>query len=1113
MATQLTLATKVDGQKVYATEFNAIVSKINAIISEYNAKVQNLSVNGKLDALYVENLKFQALTDIVAAINTATTDATKIDYTKLKNLPDAAAIASMINSLTSAINFSVLKNVPDTIAATVAEPGSYKMRIIVRVPSAVDPATVTCAVAPLKYNKDFVFTLTSDDGYTGIYGLIQRYVNNRFASTRRTVDYFGSKGYAYHDSSDADYRLGKYAGKLIGHTDGAGNRLPVRVGIAPIANWIASSQGMLNPYISETELQTFFDFFGGVYTHESGVEGATEYESLVKSLSTISTLIGKLPTVECRPNGDNKFVEAMWALKNYLAGCDENDSYAISQSTLNLKTIIAIDKLVFPAEFSWTVETFQTVVASLIGSGKLVHMRTHQISPGAVQDFCETGLKWLNDTYGADGTDTMWSATLDELFEYLYIRKNAIIVRTVNQVKDNTSDSFTGSKVIFDVEIPNPEFFKFKEVSLLIAGIDNSYDVRIYTDCVKQSQATSGSALLINASFNSNLVVLAEKYVAIAESKTASTIFLDYYNDALFFVNKLNASLQTTFLTRLNAAKSTAIPVAVTVFTPTIPAQVIVNQTSQISIATTPSNASNQSATYSSSNNEIVEINKDGLITAKAIGSATIRVTSNADHTKFVEQSVNVVSAENAVLVTAIAVSGNSSGNMGSTIQLAASITPSNATNQGVIWSSSDPAKATVNSSGLVTLIAAGSVIITATAQDGSGVTGTKALTINQVNIAVSAISVTGNATGAVGGTIQLAASITPSNATNKNVVWSSSDPAKATVNSSGLVTLIASGSVTITATAQDGSGIVGTKAITITASTVAVTGISITGNSSGTVGSTIQLAASITPSNATNQGVTWSSSDPAKATVNSSGLVTLIAAGSVTITATASDGSGVAGTKAITVNAASAASKVVVSFGQDINYSQLSDANSYLTINSEIVNYIVYSSYEGFDNKALKDVTGTIKGYFVVKPSLYSSAAEGFTRTGWDCFTNSNPVLTGNTGAYPDAQLALYWNMAAQSAVATNRGYLGFRSFAAGTYTIRILISKSEAFTANQNKVLVNAVEVTIGSISANNNTTFVEITGVTVASDGILDIWMWSTAGIGYKPGFNLIEIIKTA
>jgi len=142
-----------------------------------------------------------------------------------------------------------------------------------------------------------------------------------------------------------------------------------------------------------------------------------------------------------------------------------------------------------------------------------------------------------------------------------------------------------------------------------------------------------------------------------------------------------------------------------------------------------------------------------------------------------------------------------------------------------------------------------------------------------------------------VGGTETLFAAITPSNATNQSVTWSSSSPSVAAVSEGGVVTGLSAGTAVITVTTVDGGH---QAACTVTVSTVnvAVTGVSLNKTSADlAVGSSETLFAAITPSNATNQSVIWSSSSPAVAAVSGGGVVTGISVGTAVITVTTVDG------------------------------------------------------------------------------------------------------------------------------------------------------------------------------------------------------------------------------
>lgn len=145
------------------------------------------------------------------------------------------------------------------------------------------------------------------------------------------------------------------------------------------------------------------------------------------------------------------------------------------------------------------------------------------------------------------------------------------------------------------------------------------------------------------------------------------------------------------------------------------------------------------------------------------------------------------------------------------TFTLTATVKPDDATDKSVTWSCNN-SNATVNQSGLVTAKAAGTAVITATANDGSGVEATCNLTIAPV--LVSSIQLTPSRTNwNTLGTFTLAATVLPSNAANKALSWSCDNTSKITIQSSGntscsLYLNRTSGTATITCTAQDGSGV-----------------------------------------------------------------------------------------------------------------------------------------------------------------------------------------------------------------------------------------------------------------------------------------------------------------
>ena len=142
-----------------------------------------------------------------------------------------------------------------------------------------------------------------------------------------------------------------------------------------------------------------------------------------------------------------------------------------------------------------------------------------------------------------------------------------------------------------------------------------------------------------------------------------------------------------------------------------------------------------------------------------------------------------------------------------------------------------------------------------------------------------------------VGDTQTLTATVTPENATNRNVTWHSSNITIATVNTQGVVTAVAAGTATITVRTVDG-GYTATAIVTVNTPTVSVTNVTL--NTTSTVinvNNTETLTVTVAPTNATNQDVIWHSSDTSVATVDDNGVITAVSVGTTTIIVTTEDG------------------------------------------------------------------------------------------------------------------------------------------------------------------------------------------------------------------------------
>ena len=288
-----------------------------------------------------------------------------------------------------------------------------------------------------------------------------------------------------------------------------------------------------------------------------------------------------------------------------------------------------------------------------------------------------------------------------------------------------------------------------------------------------------------------------------------------------------------------------------------------------------------KSTTYTSDKEAVAKVAQDGTITAVAEGTAkiTTKIVLSDDTEKVLTTTVTVEKKITAVAVTGVSMNkGSVTLKPKATVTLTATVKPSNATNKRVSWKSQNTKVATVTSSGKVTAVAAGSTTITATTADG----GFKATC--RVTVKIPVTKVTLNKTKLTLGAKEkftLKATITPKNATNKKVTWTSSKKSVATVSTKGVVTAKKAGKATISAKID---GI--TKKCVVTVKK-APTKITLNAKSKTLKkGKKFQIKVKL-PKNTASNKITYKTSNKKVATVTSSGKVTAKKKGKATITVT----------------------------------------------------------------------------------------------------------------------------------------------------------------------------------------------------------------------------------
>ncbi len=249
----------------------------------------------------------------------------------------------------------------------------------------------------------------------------------------------------------------------------------------------------------------------------------------------------------------------------------------------------------------------------------------------------------------------------------------------------------------------------------------------------------------------------------------------------------------------------------------------LVGATKKLEILSLPEGITAKDLIFKTSDESILTIDQNGNI--KALKEGKITVTINTKDGKY-STTCEIIITKEKIEVESLSITGSSTITVGSSIKLEVTLNPSNATNDKLTWTSSDPSIATVDENGRVKGIKEGTVTITVKTENGK--TATKTITIKNAQkpnggnnqpttppsnpttpstVAVSGVEISGgNSTMTVGDTGKLTATVTPTNATNKKVKWSTSNNNIVSIDQDGNIKATGKGEATITVTTEDGN-------------------------------------------------------------------------------------------------------------------------------------------------------------------------------------------------------------------------------------------------------------------------------------------------------------------
>lgn len=431
----------------------------------------------------------------------------------------------------------------------------------ITLPSSVNKDALTLEIPPLKYNKKMVFSYITDDSYS-IYQYIFSLINKRLVVKKFGTDtgaaytwHLGMQGDSKYDSYIKEPYYPEHPAQC---TDGAGVKHRYATTVSVWADKLKDQRigqdvGMQWPWMSEKEFKLFHDFgFMCAYHDLIGYEKdkvntQEEYDKCVEdSVALFKEYVGIVPKLMVEPNGDHKYIgfsQNNDIIQVITAQGGDNriqlvypfkNDFLLGKSDVAIKRIFAYgtndeysgDLLDILSSFNATSD--KNIIYWLIGSA-------HR------SDYWESELiAKIHELYGDIGNDSLWFPTLDEFFEYWYMRVNTLSVKTV-----------TDTGVHYKMYVPKGANFFFRDLSVLVSGISSLEGISVTSgdNVYGTSSAISDGKLLINLDFNQLLIDRVNKYVEAFEADYNAEYA---YDDAYYFIQMLKAGLREPYLARIN---------------------------------------------------------------------------------------------------------------------------------------------------------------------------------------------------------------------------------------------------------------------------------------------------------------------------------------------------------------------------------------------------------------------------------------------------------------------------------------------------------------------------------------------------------------------------------
>ena len=439
----------------------------------------------------------------------------------------------------------------------------------------INTSNITLTFPKLKYDKELVFSYITDDSYSiynSVFNLInKRYIDNEkmsFWNTAEDRTFFYHLDFQYtYNNVTYDKSEGFTPTKFLEYSDGTGikHRFSTSVAIWPDKfGTYDYSGGWSWPWITAKEMRMFYDFgYTPLYHDITGYTSDMSQESfdaiVNASAQEFLNLTGRQPKILAEPNGDHTYLTFSQANPtiNMLTAQsgDARIQYAYlfaENATLDKNDITVKRDFNISATYATDLLNNLTVMRNqLRADRKWLIGSSHRPNPG--YQMLETSnegeyklFTQIEELYGISGDDSIWFASVDEVYEYWFMINNTVV----------SSTQITPNSIKYTLNVAKLDNFWFRSLSCILTGLVGNITIISSDNCYGLSYANKAQDVLINLDFNPDLLAKVDKYMNILTDDVTNQQALE---NAQYFVQMLKPGLIESYQTQIDSITSSPI--------------------------------------------------------------------------------------------------------------------------------------------------------------------------------------------------------------------------------------------------------------------------------------------------------------------------------------------------------------------------------------------------------------------------------------------------------------------------------------------------------------------------------------------------------------------------